>query len=454
MSRLETDVLVIGGGMAGLAAATIAQQRGAETLLLCKGESATSMSSGAVDVMGYLPRSLEPIESPMEGLLGLASLYPLHPYVLLGTSSESDVFNAHIIEEPIEWLKKSVDGGEFKLIGSLNQNRFPICVLGSSKPTCLVQDTMDSGSLGENGQADVMLFVGIRGHADFNPRAAARSSASANTYTDRFPHRVADCVVDVAPFGHSFNISSIELARHMDHQDGMNEFIAQIANEVKRTGATRVVTPPILGLKKPRSNASVLVKELGIGVSELLSFPPSVPGCRLQNAMESAYVSAGGKIMLGFEASSSTVDGRLIDSVVAKGPRRDVTIDTKSVVLASGKFVGGGLRADENGVRETALNLMTVTGEYYPASDIRPAHYSNRFALHPDGHPLFSCGVAVDSDMKPIDSDGHARSGNLFAAGSVLAGHDYLSEKSGLGVALVTGYAAGLNATKFVAGGE
>ena len=454
MRHLETDVLVIGGGMAGLAAATIAQQRGAETLLLRKGESATSMSSGAVDVLGYLPRSLEPIESPAEGLLGLASMYPLHPYVLLGTRSDSDVFNAHAVEEPIEWLKKTVDGAEFKLIGSMNENRFPICVLGSSKPTCLIQDTMDSGSVGEDDQSDVMLFVGIKGHADFNPRAAARSSASGRTHTDRIPHRVVDCVVDLAPFGHSFNVSSIELARHMDHQDGTNEFVAQIAKEVKRTRATRVVTPPILGLKKPRSNASVMAKELDVGVSELLSFPPSVPGCRLQDAMESAYVSAGGKIMLGFEASSCTVRGRLIGSVAARGPRRNVTIDTKSVVLASGKFIGGGLHADENGVRETALNLVTVTGEYYPASDIRPAHYSSRFAINPDGHPLFSCGVPVDSDMKPIDSDGHARFANLFAAGSVLAGYDYLSEKSGLGVALVTGYAAGLNATRFVAGGE
>jgi glycerol-3-phosphate dehydrogenase subunit B len=261
-------------------------------------------------------------------------------------------------------------------------------------------------------------------------------------------------MVDVAPLGHPFNVSSIELARHMDHQDGMSEFTTQIAKEVKRTGATRVVTPPVLGLKKPRSNASALVNELGIGVAELLSFPPSVPGCRLQNAIEDAFVSAGGKIMPGFEASASTVDSGPIDSVMAKGPRRNVKIHTKSVILASGKFVGGGLRADENGVHETALSLMTVTDEYYPASDIRPAHYSSRFAIDPDGHPLFSCGVPVDYDMRPIDSDGHARCGNLFAAGSVLAGYDYLSEKSGLGVALVTGYAAGLNAARLVAGGE
>ncbi|MEE8566641.1 MAG: FAD-binding protein, partial [Candidatus Bipolaricaulota bacterium] len=53
--NLEADIVVIGGGMAGLVAGIRATEEGMRTVLLRKGQSATAYSSGAIDVIGYLP---------------------------------------------------------------------------------------------------------------------------------------------------------------------------------------------------------------------------------------------------------------------------------------------------------------------------------------------------------------------------------------------------------------
>ncbi|MHA2352229.1 MAG: FAD-binding protein, partial [Candidatus Thorarchaeota archaeon] len=61
---IECDLLVIGGGMAGLVAGTVAAEAGLSTILLRRGQSATAYSSGAIDVLGYLPDASEPFSTP------------------------------------------------------------------------------------------------------------------------------------------------------------------------------------------------------------------------------------------------------------------------------------------------------------------------------------------------------------------------------------------------------
>ncbi|MEM3751196.1 MAG: FAD-binding protein, partial [Candidatus Jordarchaeales archaeon] len=69
-----------------------------------------------------------------------------------------------------------------------------------------------------------------------------------------------------------------------------------------------------------------------------------------------------------------------------------------------------------------------------------------------EGHPLMGCGVKVNAQMKPVVNDEVAYD-NLFAAGSIISGYNYVREKSGMGVAAVTGYIAGMNAATHVEGG-
>jgi glycerol-3-phosphate dehydrogenase subunit B len=446
--------------MAGLVAGTIAAENGLEALVLRTGQSATAYSSGAIDIIGYPPEGLAlkeylpdtevPFKTPSDGLRAILTLFPFHPYGIIGFGADDDKIMESVVahvKESISWLMERLAGSCAALVGGFERNIYPITVLGTTKPTCLIQETMWSETLNANPD-NVLIFAGFRGHAEFNALSTTRAYLENQLRTGEPPHKVGHCVLEIAPFGKPYNISSIELARHFDHDESMVDLAAAIKKHADKLGATHVAIPPVLGIEKALQNKAELQKELGVEVFELVALPPSVPGFRLQRAMDRAFKNAGGTLLIGHQAKSAVFKSDMIESVVAQSPRREVTISPKTVVLASGKFIGGGLEADENGIRETVLDLMPVTANLHPAEEVRPVYHTNVFSLSPDGHAVLGAGLAVDMDFRPIDADGVERAKNLFCAGSILAKYNYSLEKSGLGVALSTGLAAGRNAAR------
>ncbi len=448
---LDTDVLIIGGGMAGLVAGIIANETGLKTVLIRKGQSATSYSSGAIDIIGYLPESSESFASPSRGLEAVMSLYPFHPYGLLGfTESKSDRNLDQAItkvKNTIDWIKKHFENTPASLVGDFSENLNPITVLGTTKPTCLIQETMCPPNLNDD---DVLLFAGIRGHPDFNATTAANTFLDHQSRYGLPPNRVVSCDIDLTPFGKAYNISSIEIARHLDHAGSIEDLIVPLSDYVSRSEATAIALPPILGLRKSKTNRDLLEQAFGMSVFELLSLPPSIPGLRLQNSLEDIYKSTGGSLLVGHEAVSFSHDDMRIKSVTAKTPMREVTIKLESIVLATGKFIGGGLQSASVGLKESVFNLMTVNSIFQSAKELRPDRSTNIRALPEDGHDIFSIGLSVDPQFRPVKNDGHQFADNLFCAGSLLASYNYAAEKSGLGVALVTGLEAGKNAANAV----
>lgn len=441
---IDTDVLVIGGGMSGLVAGTSLTESGVKTLILQKGQSATAYSSGAIDVIGYLPDTVEPVASAVEGLGLLSQLYPLHPYSIAGFEPDlgpDDVAKAtvNLVTESIEWLKEHSKGTLSPLVGDINQNVYPITLLGTTKPTCLVQDTMLPSPNMESEDDSFLVFVGIKGYGDFNPRAAAKAYLRTRIMSGNPPKKVAHGLIEVAPFGKHHNLSSAEIARHLDHEGSVDDVVRQLKPNVEQFGATDVAVPPVLGIHNAGKNKAYIEEQLGVRVFELLGFPPSVPGLRLQKSLEQGFVRKGGKLLPGHEAVSNSSDNGKVTSVTTKGPRRALDVKARAYVLATGKFIGGGLSGDRNGIRESVFDLMTVTSEFYSAERAIPTRSTSRVAITPLGQPLYSCGLSVDPHLRPIKKDGTEWAANLFCAGAILAGYNYASEKSGLGVAAATG---------------
>jgi len=447
---IEADFVVIGGGMAGLVAGTIAAEAGLNVVVIRKGQSATAYSSGAIDVIGYLPLASEPFSSPEEGLFALSRLYPLHPYSVIGydESIQPEKILDVIVErtrETINWLKTHLEGTLTPLMGEFDSNIHPITILGTTKPTCLIQKTMDCGDLNERDDS-VLLFVGISGYADFNPSAAAQTYLEDRIVNGSPPQKVAHCVLQVTPFGKPYNISSIELARHLDHEGSIEPIAEQLKKHIEQIGATHIAFPPIMGIRNAMKNKLKLEEMTGTTVFELLGFPPSIPGQRLQKSLETIFVKAGGKLLLGHEATSYTRDGTLLKSITAKSPRREIKIDAKAFLLATGKYIGGGISGNKNGLRETLFDLMPVTGDYHSAVDIVPSRSTSKLSISPMGQPIQSCGLSVDPKFRPVTAEGIEWAENLFAAGAILAGYNYAIEKSGFGVAATSGFNAAKNA--------
>jgi len=334
-------------------------------------------------------------------------------------------------------------------MGDFGSNMHPITILGTTKPTCLIQKTMYNGDL-QNREDSVLLFVGIEGYANFNPAAAAKTYLEDRMATASSPRKVGHCTLQIMPFGKPYNLSSIELARHMDHEGAIEDLAEQLKSHIEQIDATHVAFPPILGFRNALKNKVKLEELTGATIFELLGFPPSIPGQRLQSALETIFVKAGGKMLLGHEATSYLKDGNTLKSLTAASPRREIKIDGKAFVLATGKYIGGGIAGDENGLRETVFGLMTVTGDYVSAMELVPSRSTNNLSISPVGQPIQSCGLSVDPLFRPVNEDGVEWAKNLFAAGSILAGYNYSVEKSGLGVAATSGYSAAKNAIDFI----
>jgi glycerol-3-phosphate dehydrogenase subunit B len=100
-------------------------------------------------------------------------------------------------------------------------------------------------------------------------------------------------------------------------------------------------------------------------------------------------------------------------------------------ILATGRFMGGGLKADEENIFEPLFNLPLLQ----PGS--RDNWFANSFF---NSHPIHQAGILTDSSLRPVNEKGEQLLDNVWIAGSILAGHDCIQEKSREGVEIATGY--------------
>ena len=67
----QNDVIVIGGGLAGLFAAITAARRNRKVLLVTKGVGAIAIGGGSIDMLGYDAQGV-PVRSPAAGIVAFA----------------------------------------------------------------------------------------------------------------------------------------------------------------------------------------------------------------------------------------------------------------------------------------------------------------------------------------------------------------------------------------------
>jgi glycerol-3-phosphate dehydrogenase subunit B len=203
----------------------------------------------------------------------------------------------------------------------------------------------------------------------------------------------------------------------------------------------RIGLPAILGLHRHTATRTLLEQLTRATVFESPTAPPSVPGIRLFNALHDHLATLGVRIETGMEVISTHTTppngqpGRVL-SVSSATSARPLAHHARTWLLATGGLLGGGFNSDHDGrVWETIFNLpLTVPQE-------RGDWFEPAF-LSPQGHPVFTGGVAVDGMMRPVGGDNRPIYHNLHAAGHLLADCDPILERSLEGVALASAAAA------------
>ena len=416
--------LVIGAGLAGLAAAWQAAQNGLRTKVIAKGWGATYWASGCIDVLGYHPiGDQEPLINLAEGIQRLIDENSKHPYALIELEKLAEVLTA---------LQALCQTSGYPLLGSLDQNWLLPSAIGAIRPTCLAPETMIAGDL---RATDPMLIVGLEGYHDFFPHYAA-----ANLEAQGFETQAI--VIDLPSLRSRRRVDTITLARLFDQED----FRAEVAEAIKphlgdAAHAARVGLPAVLGLRNPLGAQRDLESRLGRRVFEMPGLPPSVPGMRLHNILVSAIQKDGGRVengmeVVAFSGERGAESGR-IETVWTKSAARCTLHAARNFILATGGFLGNGIKVAYNGyaqepVFDLPIHNSPPQGEWF-----------QRSFFADEGHPIFKAGIIVDKKFHPVDADGAITYGNLTAIGSGLAHVDTIRERSLEGVALVSGFVVG-----------
>jgi glycerol-3-phosphate dehydrogenase len=408
------DVIIIGGGFAGLFTGCQLSARGLKTSLITKGWGTPYWTSGCIDIIGYQPPDYrQPISSPRAFLELFTASLPEHPYARCGLNN---------LDQAVSSFLELCEQSGYPYHGSLDTNIMLPTALGTFRPTCLVPKTMLAGDLSDHSP---MIIVGFDRFLDFFP-----AFISDNLNTQAILAKSVS--LDLPSLRKRKFITSMVLARLFETPEFLREVIEALKPKLGNAG--RVGFPAVLGIKYPLEVMDHLQSLLGLPVFEIPGLPPSIPGIRLQNLLIAAIQRNYGSVNSGMAVTKFNVEGKLIRSIWSESATRDVEHNAKVYVLTSGGILGGGIITLINGYAQEAIFRL-------PVSLPRPqSRRFNRRFLSPEGHPIFQGGVNTNLSFQPIATDGEPAYDNLYAAGNILANCDPIRERSIEGVALATGF--------------
>jgi len=398
---MHYDLIIIGMGLSGLMAAKTAAEADKKVLIVGKGMGSLSLFSNTIDALGQVPKTMR----MGEGLSQWIKDHPEHPYSKVGPERIEESFSS--------FLSLFTPPYSFQAIG--NTNSFLPTGAGTLRPTYLVPTTMIEATSFDEGRT---LIVGFEGFKDFYTHYVA-NQLKCRGIDFRLPNSLYQ------------ELTATALARLMEKQP----FRENIGREIRKQlqGETRVGFPALLGMHDPVQVKEELEERIGAKVFEIPILPPSIPGKRIFDRFKEWLIQKGVTFLLGYPVSKAILTEKRCQAIELAHPPVITSYSADRFILATGRFMGGGLKADAEKILEPVFNFSV----HQPPS--REGWFGNSF-FGDLPHPIHRAGVLTNASFQPVDGGGDVILENVWVAGSVLAHHHCIEEKSREGIEIATGY--------------
>ncbi len=394
----QKEIVVIGSGIATFGTVSKLLKHGISPIVISNALGATYMFSGGYDV----------------GDIQSSGKY--HPYKKMINPDKT-------VEETIQLLQN--------MDSSLRANSKPISVFtqyGNIKKTDVLSFSSQLASIESiKEQTDGVGVAYLEMFRNFY------SDKILSTLQKHDIKGVLPVEIHYLKRNHDAHFQNYDFAHLLEKKAAFERFITHLQKIVSQNSIKTLIFPPVLGVESFEDYWSAIKKEVGIEIAETLSLVPSIIGVRVQKKIASFYKknmvrTLSGKVV-GFKKSSNKIISLLTNKI--EYPE----IPVGGVVLATGKYIGGGIDMDSN-FFESIFDLPIFYGD----KKLDRGYYSQMFTENYfDKQPAYSIGVKINPMFQPIDESYKIVFENLFAAGNIIQGYNYLNGDGGMIVAASTG---------------
>ncbi|WP_373819188.1 glycerol-3-phosphate dehydrogenase subunit GlpB [Glaesserella sp.] len=419
---MNFDVVIIGGGLAGLTCAIALQQQGKRCAIINNGQAALDFSSGSMDLLNRLT-SGQKVEKFCKSFELLKTELPQHPYCLLGKQRTLEK------AQQFEQLAASLN---LDLLGSSAQNHLRVTPLGGLRGTWLSPNSVPTIEDGKCFPYKRIAVLGIEGFHDFQPQLLADNLIQHPAF--------ADCELTIGYLripqldqlrNNAREFRSVNISQLLEHKLAFRDLVREIKEAAG--SASAIFLPACFGLDD-QSFFNSIKKSVGVAMFELPTLPPSLLGIRQHKQLRQRFEQLGGLMLNGDRAMKADIEEGRVTRIYTNLYPQDA-ISAKDFVLASGSYFSNGLIAQFEQVIEPVFGADVIGCKKFDKND-RLSWTATRFA---SPQPYQSAGVAINHQCQ-VRKDGQFIA-NLYAAGNVIGGFDSLALGCASGVAVITALA-------------
>ncbi|AKO45443.1 glycerol-3-phosphate dehydrogenase subunit GlpB [[Haemophilus] ducreyi] len=414
---MNFDVVIIGGGLAGLTCGIALQKQGKQCAIINNGQAAIDFSSGSMDLLSCLP-SGQKVHVFCEAFAELSQQAPEHPYCLLGQ---------HQVVAKVQQFEQLMQ--ELGLVGSHKQHHLRVTPLGGLRHTWLSPKSVPVIAENEHFPYRQIAILGIEGYHDFQPQILV-DNLKQNAAFSHCDFSIGYLNIPELDYlrQNAREFRSVNIAQLLEHKLAFEDLVQEIKQAAGNAQA--VFLPACFGLDDQGFFDS-LKQATALVLFELPTLPPSLIGIRQHRTLRDQFEKLGGLLLNGDRTVSAEFGGDRVARIFTT-LHQEESINADHFVLASGSFFSNGLVAEFERVKEPIFDLDIIGNKAFINSE-RASWTDKRFAA---AQPYQSAGVAINHHCQ-VYKNGNLIP-NLYAIGNVLGGFLGIEQGCASGVSIVT----------------